>query len=185
MKVKFKIDDRAFQKALKDYSKVSSLSLGEVIKKRATRVFFELYKFYRKAAPTRQEIDAEAAARGYRVNVRPSARKGSRAKQVKRELSLRKRAINYTAMGWIVAAKQAGLAIKKNVLAKFKGGVKSEGKSKLSGNKPYVVLENTLIGASEIEKKSNIINRVLKSEAKDMRVYIERKTLKKKNKKFK
>jgi len=182
MKVNFKFDDKDFQKTLKEYSKLSSLNLGDVIKKRATNVAFKLIKAYRAAAPTKAKIDSDVAGLNYKVR---TGKKGNRKQQLRREIASRKRHIGFTAMGWVIAAKNSGIGFKSKVLQKFTGKPTGEGSSKLSGKKPFASFENTLPGADVMEKKHGIISQVMKAETKDMRVYIERKVLKQKNKNFK
>ena len=179
MKASFKLNDKDFQRTLRRYSKVSSMKPGEIVKKRALRICIKLMQAYKRTAPSREEIEGKAKSLDYRLAIRPSiARsKGSRANKVKRELAARKRSVTFTAMGWIFAGKQAGLGLKAKVLKKFKRKVRSIGKSRLSGRRPFVILWNTLPGAAVIEATHKIISKTMNREAKDMQQYIERKTM--------
>ena len=63
------------------------------------------------------------------------------------------------------------------MLKKFKRKVRSIGKSRLSGRRPFVILWNTLPGAAVIEATHKIISKTMNREAKDMQQYIESKTM--------
>ncbi len=173
----FKLDDRAFQKALRDYAKVSSLKLPELIKKRATRLFFRLFMEYRAVTPSKAKLDNVAESLGYALKVRNSIRFGkrkrTRGQQVKAEIGRRKSARFYNSLGWLQAAKKAGLDIRKQF--KNEHPNMGKGKSRLRGSAPFVEIENLLEGAPHIEDAHNVVKKALREEAADMRVYINRK----------
>lgn len=177
MRISFNYDQRNFSKALRKYADVSGMQLGDLIKKRTVSLFFRLYRAYRKLAPTKQEIDSVGASGRVKVRNGIAASRGTRANKVKREIAYRKRAITFTAVGWLFAAKGTGAGIKTKIPAKFAGKSQGEGSSRFTGSKPFSEMINLTEGAPILEAKNAVVKTALKAEKNDMITYIKRKTL--------
>ena len=166
-------DDSGLQTALREYFDIKkNLDPAKEIKRRAKNVGLKLVKYYKDAAPTKEEIMRV----GYKARVRPriKAKGMTRAKQVKMELAARSRARTLTAAGWFPAVIALGGTprLNKTVRGSHLGSVKQE----LGGKSPSVTLTNAQPGAEHTDDKANgAIQRALDAEVADITKYLDRK----------
>lgn len=95
----------AFQRALQSYTRYNRRELGPVLEARARRAQFELFRQFKSIAPTKDKIEAEAAARGYRIRRREGD--DGRKVSLKQELSMRRKSIGFLSVSFLIRAWKA------------------------------------------------------------------------------
>jgi hypothetical protein len=164
-----------YQKALEKYGRYNKRSAGPLLENRAARFRFGLFRRYRDAAKTKQELDQELAARGYRIR----RRKGKNGKTLTpaQEIRARKSSLKYLAFSFVyrgwkrsktgqnasIGARgrrfRLGLAILRTKAARV----------------PTVRLISYLPGAAKLNRRDRIEAQTARDQVRDMERYIARK----------
>lgn len=162
--VKFELDTREFTECLRQYADVSKKDEIEVVKDRAGKVAFELFKQFKVLAPTVQLLRGLPASLNYHIK-----RKFAGA-TIKQEINRRIRARFSSAGGWLPAVKR--FTRKGAVLRNVKN---PKGHVEINLSEPSVTIVNSMKEAVAAEGKHHVMQAALNAQVADMRIYIERK----------
>ncbi len=167
----------AFDAALKRYLVYNKRNLGEIIENRARRLQWELFRQFKDIAPSKEKLDAEAAARGYRTK----RRKGKDGKTLSfaQEMALRKRSIRFLSVSFLVKAWKAKKEGQSGTFAAFSRRKKQIGQAIVrtarGERNPRVRILSFLAGAVKQNQQRGIVTRALNAQAADMDAYTLRK----------
>lgn len=166
-----------FQRALQSYTRYNRRELGPVLEARARRVQFELFRQFKRIAPTKEKITAEAAARGFRIRRRdgPDGKKVS----IKTELALRRKSIGWLSVSFLIRAWRAQREGQNTSFAARSRRQLEIGRTALrtakGESRPQVLIQSYLEGAATQNRKRALVDKTLRAEATDMRTYVARK----------
>lgn len=168
---------RDFNQALREYLQYNKRETGPLIENRAKKVQWELYRQFKAIAATPEKIETEAKARDYATRRRIG--KGGKAVSAKEELTLRKRSIRYLSVSFLHRAWRAN---REGQNSSF--DTKSRSNRKIGEaiirtakgqSRPRVELISYLEGVLVQNRKRNLVDKALRSQVADMRVYVRRK----------
>lgn len=162
------------------YAELAQITVYESVFRFARKLAFRLYADTREAAPEPETLAELPAKLNYLIKRR---KPGLTASQ---EIWLRIRAIGFTSIGWLTAAKELGAKEESAADAEFDGSpgdlasrtvvMRAGGvEIYLNGTEPYITLENMTPGADVLEQQRGIIYRAYYETIADMDVYLERK----------
>lgn len=166
-----------FNRALEQYLKYNQRETGPLIENRGKRVQWELYRQFKKIAPTKDKIEQEAAQRSYAIRRRmgPDGQRLS----VKKELAERKRSIGYLSISYLHRAWRANREGQNNRLTARSRKNKQIGEALIRTAKgkrrPYVRLTSFLHGVLIQNRQKRTVDMALKAQASDMKNYVQRK----------
>lgn len=170
-------DLQKFQEALRAYARYNRRELGPLIENRARRLQWELYRRFRDIAPTREKIDQEAAALGFRI--RRATGSDGKPLTVKRELARRRRSIRWLSVSFLQRQWRANREGQSAAFAAVSRRKREIGRSILrtakGESRPRVHILSFLEGAAVQNRQRGIVERALRAETNDMRTYIARK----------
>jgi hypothetical protein len=166
-----------FQRALQDYTRYNRRELGPLLEARARRVQFELFRQFKSIAPTKEKINAEAEARGYRIRRREG--EDGRKVSLKKELALRRKSIGFLSISFLIRAWKAQ---REGQNAAFSARSRKQaeiGKTVLhtakGTSRPQVRIMSFLEGVVVQNRRRALVDKALKLQAADMRTYVARK----------
>ena len=166
-----------FQRALRSYTRYNRRELGPLLENRARRVQWDLYRRFRDIAPTKEKIDREAEARGFRIK-RRIGQNGKRL-SVKQELAVRRRSIRWLSVSFLVRAWKARKEGQAGAFAALSRRRREIGKAIIRTAKgerrPRVRILSHLEGAAKQNAQRRIVDQSLAGQATDMRTYVLRK----------
>lgn len=170
-------DLQKFQEALRSYLRYNRRELGPLIENRARRLQWELYRRFRNIAPTREKIDQDAAALGFRIR-RAMGDDGKRL-SVKRELARRRRSIGWLSVSFLQRQWRARREGQSSAFAAVSRRKREIGRAIIRTAKgeshPRVRILSFLEGAAVQSRQRGIVDRALRAETNDMRTYVARK----------
>jgi hypothetical protein len=168
---------RAFNQALWEYSKFNKTGLGPMLESRATKMRWELYKLYRSISPTREKLDTELDALGYRMKrrVMASGRRLTWAEEKrKRRSSLKYLSVGFLLKDWRAAKEGQNIKIDQRNRINSRIGQVID-RTARGVIHPSVELINMLEGAVKMNVERGLVNKAIASQTADMQVYIQRK----------
>lgn len=170
-------DVRAFHRVLREYARHNQRDLGPLIESRAKRLRFELYRQFKAIAPSKERIENEAAARGYRIRRRKGA--SGKTMSLKQELAARKRSIGWLSASWIFRewkTKRDGQSGFFRALSRAKQAIGSAIVRSAKGQRnPSVRLTSFLSGVMIQNQRRTLVSKAMRAQVADMRTYIARK----------
>lgn len=162
-----------FQKALKSYMRYNQRSQGPLLENRARRIRFGLYRRFKAASKTKDQLESEIASLGYRIRRR---KRGDKRLTIRQEIQARKSSLNYLAASFIFRNwRRSDKPRNANLEARgrrFRLGLAT---IRTTGSNPQIRLTSYLKGAAEINRRDRIDVETLRSEVRDMERYIARK----------
>lgn len=168
---------QAFHRVLQEYARHNQRDLGPLIESRAKRLRFELYRQFKAIAPSKERIENEAAARGYRLKRRKS--RSGKTMSVKQELAARKRSIGWLSASWIFRewkSKRDGQSGFFRAMSQARQTIGSAIVRTAKGQRnPSVRLTSFLSGVMIQNQRRALVNRAMQAQTADMRSYIARK----------
>ena len=167
----------AFQKALRAYARYNRRELGPLIENRARSLQWELYRRFRDIAPTREKIDQDAAALGFRI--RRATGNNGKPLSVKQELARRRRSIRWLSVSFLQRQWRANREGQSAAFAAVSRRKSEIGRSIIrtakGESRPRVHILSYLEGAAVQSRQRGIVDRALRAQTGDMRGYIARK----------
>ena len=177
MRAPFTYDDTELRASLRQYFDLKKIiEPDKEIRRRGKNIGMRLIREFKKAAPTKEEIQADAKRIDYRLKTRDSIKKkgGARQKQVKAELKARIAARTFSATGWFPAVEALGGSPK--IAQRVKGPHRGKLEQRRGAASVQVTLTNDQPGAEQTAtRKGNIMQKAVDDEVADMVKYIERK----------
>jgi hypothetical protein len=170
-------DLEAFTRALQEYTRYNRRELGPLLEARARKVQFELYRQFRSIAPTKEKINAEAEALGYRVR----RRKGEDGKSVslKTELTIRRKSIGWLSVSFLIREWKAQREGQNSSFSARSRKQAEIGKAVIRTSKattdPSVRILSFLEGTAVQNSKRSLVDKALRAQTADMQTYIARK----------
>lgn len=180
--LEFEMDMEPVKADFRLYAELANTTVYAAIYKFARKLAFELYAQTRDVAPEVQAIFELPAKLQWHIKRRRAGL------GVEQEIWLRARAVGYTSLGWLSAAKEMGMSKSKGEpvedesepdasdlqsrteIWKF-GGIEIH----LNGTEPYIQIVNMTTGVEHVEAAHGIVERALASVTADMEKYIQRK----------
>ena len=170
-------DLKKFQEALRSYARYNRRELGPLIENRARRLQWELYRRFRDIAPTKEKIDRDAAALGFKIK-RAIGPNGKRL-TVKQELARRRRSIRWLSVSFLQRQWRAapeGQAAAFAAVSRRKSEIgRTIIRTAKGETRPRVRILSYLEGAAEQARQRGIVENALRAETNDMRSYVARK----------
>ena len=170
-------DLQKFQEALRAYLRYNRRELGPLIENRARRLQWELYRRFRDIAPTKEKIDQDAAALGFRI--RRATGSDGKPLTVRRELARRRRSIRWLSVSFLQRQWRAKREGQSTAFAAASRRKREIGRAIIRTAKgearPRVRILSFLEGAAVQSRQRGIVDRALRAEANDMRTYVARK----------
>lgn len=168
---------RNFQRVLREYASYNKRDLGPIVESRAKRLRFELYRQYKAIAPSKERIEQEVSARGYRIRRRIG--KDGKRLSLKQEIAARKRSIGWLSASWIFRewrTKRDGQSGFFKALARNKSAIGAAIVRTAKGRRnPSVRLTSYLSGVMVQNQRRSLVSKALQAQVADMRTYIARK----------
>lgn len=178
----FVLDDRDFQKSLKQYLDLrKNVDPKKELRRRAKNVGMRLVRIYKDKGVVLQDITAKVRSLGNRVRIRPKIRakgklqKWTYKKWIAAELRARRSAKGFTATGWFPSVESLGGNPKRQQRS---GGGPRRGKliERMGLFERSETLVNQQSGAAHVQDKTtNLEQQALDQETADMVKYILRK----------
>ena len=167
----------AFQRSLRAYLRWNQRETGPLIENRANRLRWTIYKAFKAIAPTRDQVDQEAASLDYQIK-RGLTEDGKR-RTVRQELAARKKSIRFLSVSWLFRAwKLAREGQRTRADSRSRHG-QQIGAAKVNTGKgtrnPFVLIESYLEGVKTKDRERGIISAALRHETNDMKAYLRRK----------
>lgn len=201
--VKFELDAREFTETLNKYVEVSKKDAKDVVLDRASKVAYELFKSFKKLAPSVSLLQSLPEKLNYRIRrkfkiskMKPwylrkrepmdtrtlkekrkaPAYKGmpTVAEEIRRRINARFAA----AVGWLPAMRRFKYSKHGTIRGAFKGIEKfrnPRGRVEINLSEPSVTLYNSMKEAVAAEARHHAMQSALNAQNADMRQYIERK----------
>ena len=167
---------KAFNQALKEYTKYNSRELGALVENRANRMRWELYKLFRDISPTREKLASELDSLGGRVKRRKVRGKRLTLEQEKRK---RRGSLKYLSIGFMLREwriNKQGQNTKREQRNRLNRRIGEVIDRTARGiRRPYVRITNLLEGALKQNIERSLVDRALTKQTADMRRYIIRK----------
>lgn len=168
---------KAFDRALWEYSQFNKTGLGPMLESRAQKMRWELYKLYRSISPSREKLDSELDALGYRMKrrVMASGRRLTWAEEKrKRRSSLKYLSVGFLLKEWRKSKEGQNVTVdQRNRIGSQIGKVIDH--TARGVLRPSVELINQLDGAVKMNIARGLVNKAVAAQTADMRVYILRK----------
>lgn len=174
----FILDDRDFQKSLKQYLDLrKNVDPKKELRRRAKNVGMRLVRIYKAKGVVLQDITAKVRSLGGRVRIRPKirAKHMSYRKMIAAELRARRSAKGFTATGWFPSVEKLGGNPKREQRS---GGGPRRGKliERMGLFEKSETLVNQQPGAAHVQDKTiSLEQQALNQETADMVKYILRK----------
>ncbi len=168
---------KAFNQALHDYARYNTRELGPLLRNRAFKMRWELYKIYRDISPDKATLNAEMDALGYKMKRRKLA-SGYRLRNSE-EKRYRRSSLKYLSVGFLLKdwrASKEGQNIKIDQRSRINSRIGQVIDRTARGVlHPSVELINMLEGAVKMNVERGLVNKAIASQTADMQVYIQRK----------
>lgn len=154
-----------FNRAIREYEKVSSKTREEVLEHRARNFAFALFReFQKRGRLTKKKIQRIPASK---MKVRGASGRSQRQEKARRIF-----ASGFVATGWIPAIKALRQKGSLTVMAQV---ASPQGSIYRAYKRGFVELINSTPGAAEADAKHNLTGKAFRNQEKDMRKYLERK----------
>lgn len=161
--IEISLNTSEFIKTLRQYEQVSKKDSQEVIQDRAGKLSFELFKQFKKLAPTATELRQLPRTLGHRI------KRKFQGATVKQEIRRRISARFAAASGWLPAVRRL---TKKGVNLKKKNPM---GRVEINLREPSVTIVNSMKEGVAAEHKHKAMQSSINAQVADMQVYIQRK----------